>query len=62
MLKEVLHYYSDTEPTKEEIRDLEDKSFWEDKVIFLDYYCENKEQIITLEFNNGGMSVRQRSN
>ena len=58
MLKEVLHYYSDTEPTKEEIRDLEDKSFFKDKVIFVDYYCEAKDQIITLEFNNGNMTIR----
>jgi len=58
MLKEVLHYYSDTEPTKEEIRDLEDKSFFEDKVIFVDYYCESKDQIITLEFNDGNMTIR----
>ena len=58
MLREVLHYYSDTEPTKEEIKDLEDKSFFEEKVIFVDYYCESKDQIITLEFNDGNMTIR----
>jgi len=58
MLREVLHYYSDTEPTKEEIKDLEDKSFFEEKVIFVDYYCKSKDQIITLEFNDGNMTIR----
>ena len=59
MLKEVVHYYSDTEPTREEIEDLKDKSFFEKKVIFVEYYCEYKDTIVTLEFNNRQMNVRQ---
>lgn len=59
MLKEVIHYYSDTEPTKEEIETLKDRSFFEEKVIFVEYYCEYKDAIITLEFNNRQMNIRQ---
>ena len=59
MLKEVIHYYSDTEPTKEEIETLKDSSFFEEKVIFVEYYCEYKDAIITLEFNNRQMTIRE---
>ncbi len=59
MLKEILHYYSDTEPTKAEIEDLKTKSFIENKVIFVEYYCEFKDAVITLEFNDGNLSIRQ---
>ena len=59
MLKEVIHYYSDTEPTREEIETLKDSSFFEEKVIFVEYYCEYKDAIITLEFNNRQMSIRE---
>ena len=59
MLKEIVHYYSDTEPTKEEIKDLKDKSLSENKIFFVEYYCEYKDTIITLEFNNGQMNIRQ---
>lgn len=59
MLKEVIHYYSDTEPTKEEIKELKDRSFSEEKIIFVEYYCEYKDVIITLEFNNRQMNIRQ---
>lgn len=59
MLKEVIHYYSDTEPTREEIETLKDRSYFEEKVIFVEYYCEYKDTIVTLEFNNRQMNVRQ---
>ena len=59
MLKEVIHYYSDTEPTREEIETLKNSSLFEKKVIFVEYYCEYKDAIITLEFNNGQMNIRQ---
>lgn len=58
MLKEIVNYYSDTEPTKEEIAELTQRSCQENKVFFVEYYCVNKDQIITLEFNNGQMSSK----
>lgn len=58
MLKEIVNYYSDTEPTKEEIAELKERSSQENKVFFVEYYCIHKDQIITLEFNNGQMSSR----
>ena len=58
MLKEVIHYYSDTEPTEEETEYLKRRSILEAKIFFLEYYCDYKDQIITLEFNTGEMNVR----
>lgn len=59
MLKEIVHYYADTEPNIYELDDLKTRSVWEDKVFFVDYYCEAKEAIITLEINNEEVSIRQ---
>ena len=58
MLVEILHYYSDREPTVEEIRDLKLTSVSQNKVCFVDYYCENKGKIITLVINGDELNVR----
>ena len=57
MLKEIVCYCSDTEPTTEEIKDLKDKSLSENKIFFVEYYCEYKDQITTLEIQDGNLSV-----
>ena len=57
MLKEIVHYCSDTEPTREEIQDLKDKSLSENKIFFVEYYCEYKDQITTLESHDGNLSI-----
>lgn len=57
MLKEIIRYYSDAEPTSEEINALKERSVSENKVFFVEYYCENKDKILTLEFNNGEMNI-----
>ncbi len=58
MLKEIIHYYSDTEPTVEEIEDLKLKGVSENKVCFVDYYCEYQEKIITLIINGDELKIR----
>ena len=60
MLKEVITYYSDTEPTIVEMEDLKRRSILECKVFFVEFYSTDRDQIMSLEFNNGEVSVREQ--